>query len=148
MGLGLSTVLLSDRQRGLMIVDASELLTPGDFNQDGFVNAADYRAWRSEFNQDVFHHGSLIADGNGDGFVDAADYVVWRANVVAGSAASGSVATSTSGGGTDSTSAVPEPASLWFLVVFVGNLARRQLRMGATAGLSSSGYRTLPCETK
>lgn len=103
MGLGLSTVLLSDRQRGLIIVDASELLTPGDFNQDGFVNAADYDAWRSEFSQDVFHHGTLTADGNGDGFVDAADYVVWRANAVAGGAAA-------------SAATVPEPASLVLLI--------------------------------
>ncbi len=103
MGLGLSTVLLSDRQRGLIIVDASELLTPGDYNQDGFVNAADYGAWRSEFSQDIFHHGTLIADGNGDGFVDAADYVVWRANAMAG-------------GGAASAAAVPESASLVLLI--------------------------------
>ena len=134
MGLGLSTVLLSDRQRGLMIVDASELLTPGDFNQDGFVNAADYSAWRSEFNQDVFHHGTLIADANNDGFVNAADYVVWRANAMAGGAAA-------------SAATVPEPASMWWLLVFVGNLAWLRFRRGATAGrrsavadLSSSGY--------
>ncbi len=92
------------------------------------------RAWRSEFNQDVFHHGTLIADANNDGFVNAADYVVWRANAMAGGAAA-------------SAATVPEPASSWLLLVFVGNFAGRRFRRGATAGLSSSGYMTLPCET-
>jgi hypothetical protein len=109
MGLGLSTVLLSDRQRGLIIVDATDVLSPGDYNQDGFVNAADYGAWRSEFSQDVFHHGTLISDGNGDGFVDAADYVVWRANVVAGGAAAGSPSAAAA--------AVPEPASFYIALI-------------------------------
>jgi hypothetical protein len=117
MGLGLSTLLLSDRQRGLIIVDATDVLTPGDYNQDGFVNAADHAAWRSEFSQDVFHHGTLISDGNGDGFVDAADYVVWRANASPGGAANGLAATSTP---TETTAPVPEPAS-WMLLFAAGS---------------------------
>jgi hypothetical protein len=117
LGLGLSTLLLSDRQRGLIIVDATDVLTPGDYNQDGFVNAADYAAWRSEFSQDIFHHGSLIADGNADGFVDAADYVVWRANILAGGAAGVWVAASTTAEAADSAAAVPEPVSLMLLIV-------------------------------
>jgi hypothetical protein len=86
------------------------VLTPGDYNQDGFVNAADYGAWRSEFSQDVFHHGSLIADGNADGFVDAADYVIWRANVAGGAAGV-------------SAAAVPEPVSLSLLIVACANFS-------------------------
>jgi Dockerin type I domain len=97
-------------------VDATDVLTPGDYNQDGFVNSADYGAWRSEFSQDVFHHGTLIADGNADGFVDAADYVVWRANISAGGAAGVSAA------------AVPEPVSLMLSIVAGANFSWFYLR--------------------
>jgi hypothetical protein len=127
MGLGLSTLLLSDRQRGLIIVDATDVLTPGDYNQDGFVNAADYDAWRSEFSQDVFHHGTLISDGNGDGFVDAADYVVWRANVVAGGAAGVPTAVSSSAGAA-ALAAVPEPASFLIALMAGSNFYWLRLR--------------------
>jgi hypothetical protein len=47
---------------------------PGDFNQDGRMNAADYDVWRGAFGS----HSSLTADGNGNGTIDAPDYVVWR----------------------------------------------------------------------
>jgi hypothetical protein len=128
MGLGLSTLLLSDRQRGLIIVDATGVLTPGDFNQDGFVNATDHTAWRSEFSQDVFHHGSLIADGNNDGFVDAADYVVWRANVVASGTAGGSDATSLAGDTGVLTSTVPEPTTMPLSILMGVAISRLRLR--------------------
>ncbi|HEY3393427.1 MAG TPA: dockerin type I domain-containing protein [Lacipirellulaceae bacterium] len=123
LGLGLSTLLLSDRQRGLIIVDATDVLTPGDYNQDGLVNASDYAAWRSEFSQDVFHHGTLISDGNGDGFVDAADYVVWRANTLAGGASGVSAAASSMAEAADSAAAVPEPGSLIVLIVAGGSFS-------------------------
>jgi hypothetical protein len=47
--------------------------SPGDFDRDGQVTAADYDAWKSAF-------GSTdpAADGNRDGVVDAADYTIWR----------------------------------------------------------------------
>lgn len=47
---------------------------PGDFNQDGVVDLADYTVWADSFGQT----GNLLpADGNGDGTVDLADYTVW-----------------------------------------------------------------------
>ena len=49
-------------------------VAPGDFNQDGRVDAGDYMAWRTSFSST----NKLAADGNGNGIVDAADYVVWR----------------------------------------------------------------------
>ena len=53
----------------------SPFVLPGDFNDDGTVDAGDYQVWRAQFGQ---AGQSLSADGNRDGVVDAADYVVWR----------------------------------------------------------------------
>ncbi len=50
---------------------------PGDYNEDGQVDAGDYTTWRSQFGSS----GDTSADGNGDGTVDGADYVLWRKNV-------------------------------------------------------------------
>jgi hypothetical protein len=64
--------------------------SPGDFNVDGRVDAADYVVWRkglgtiytsSDINMWRAHFGetaSLPGDFNVDGRIDAADYVVWR----------------------------------------------------------------------
>jgi hypothetical protein len=46
----------------------------GDFNNDGFVNQADYTVWADSFGQTG---SDLPADGNGDGVVDMADYTLW-----------------------------------------------------------------------
>ena len=65
-------------------VDAGEYLTlvlaaapvTGDYNGDGYVDAADYTVWR-----DALHSTTeLAADGNNDGVVDIADYNLWRDN--------------------------------------------------------------------
>jgi hypothetical protein len=53
--------------------------TPGDFDNNGAVDAADHLVWRTNFGSSV-PHGTL-ADGNGNGAIDAADYVIWRKNV-------------------------------------------------------------------
>ena len=52
--------------------------TPGDYNGDHLVDAADYSVWRDSFGQTG---SGLAADGNGNGMVDAADYTVWRDNL-------------------------------------------------------------------
>lgn len=49
--------------------------TPGDYNGDGMVDAADYVVWRHSVGQTGL---TLNADGNGDQTVDEADRVVWR----------------------------------------------------------------------
>jgi len=46
---------------------------PGDYNDDGIVDAADYVVWRR-----ASATGDLVADGNGDGLVNAGDYNFWR----------------------------------------------------------------------
>jgi hypothetical protein len=77
------------------------LSTPGDFDGDRDVDAADYNVWRSTFGS----QSDLRADGNGDGAVDAADYVMWRRHV---SAAMGAV----------TGAALPEPVlAAWLLAV-------------------------------
>ena len=54
---------------------------PGDYNDDGTVNAADYTVWRN-----TLHSTDIRADGNGstpgvpDGVVDELDYDYWKAN--------------------------------------------------------------------
>jgi hypothetical protein len=50
---------------------------PGDFNADGFVNAADYTVWRDNFNGP---ESTLMGNGNGSGTVDQADYTLWTTN--------------------------------------------------------------------
>jgi hypothetical protein len=55
-------------------VAAPPPVTPGDFNQDGRVDAADYSTWHSAFGST----SDLAADGNLDGVVDVADYIIWR----------------------------------------------------------------------
>jgi hypothetical protein len=74
----------------------SPFFLPGDFNDDGIVDAGDYEVWRAQFGQ---IGQSLPADGNRDGIVDAADYVVWRKSFNTALAANAS-------------GVVPEPATI------------------------------------
>jgi hypothetical protein len=47
----------------------------GDFNSDGFVNAADFVVWRKSDGQPI-----NLPNSNNDGVNNAADYNDWRAN--------------------------------------------------------------------
>ena len=49
----------------------------GDYNNDGFVNAADYTVWRNTTNQEVLNPGDG-ADGDESGFIDNGDYTYWK----------------------------------------------------------------------
>lgn len=51
---------------------------PGDYNQDGTVNQADYSVWRNSMGMTT--PPGTGADGNGDGQIDEADYQVWKSN--------------------------------------------------------------------
>lgn len=66
---------------------------PGDYNQDGTVDAADYTMWRDAWGQTGLR---LAADGDGDGSIDETDHVFWAARY---------------GGGLGSPAAAPEPTS-------------------------------------
>jgi hypothetical protein len=76
---------------------------PGDFNDDGVVDAADYTVWRDNRGAPT----DIALNGNGDGVpgVSLSDYEVWRSNF---GATSGSLQASAS---------VPEPAAVWLLGV-------------------------------
>lgn len=69
-------------------------LLPGDFNDDGIVDAADYTVWR---------------DGLGTTYTNA-DYDTWRAHF-------GQSINSSASGATDRHGAVPEPASIALLML-------------------------------
>ena len=57
----------------------NQLLLPGDYNADGYVDRADYTVWRNSLGQTGFAAYSG-ADGNGNGLIDKADYSVWKAH--------------------------------------------------------------------
>jgi hypothetical protein len=76
---------ISDAVRDIAVdwVEANiEMLTsppglPGDYNDDGSVDAADYIVWRKTFGQ---IGEELPADGDGSGEIDDGDLTVWKAN--------------------------------------------------------------------
>ena len=74
-------------------------MTPGDFNQNGTVDAADYVVW---------------CRGLGTTYTQA-DYDVWRANFGQTIGSGGTLPSA------ESLPAIPEPSTA--LVVFVGSLA-------------------------
>ena len=86
--------------------------TPGDYNGDGLVNAADYSVWRDTRGSTTL----LAADGDGDGEIDDDDYVVW-----------------TGGYNATHAQAIPEPATGASLAVAAALLARRSRRRAASA---------------
>ena len=79
--------------------------SPGDFNNDGDVDAVDYALWRDNLG------GSFDLNGNGDetggsaGVVDTADYTLWRSNF-----------DGTPIGPSRLVSATPEPSTLLLLL--------------------------------
>lgn len=108
--------------------------TPGDYNGNGTVDAADYALWRD-------NEGTAGPDGDGtgwdganltgvpDGIVDEHDYEYWRAHFG-----------ETSGSGAGA-AAIPEPTSIALAGLALLSLvvcARRSLRSGRAVTWSSS----------
>jgi hypothetical protein len=90
--------------------------TPGDFNDDGIVDAADYVVWKKTEGTDFDLGGNGDETGGSANVVDMADYSLWVANF--GEMAAGS------GGGTP----VPEPGLGVFAVVSMLMCCRRCAR--------------------
>jgi fibronectin-binding autotransporter adhesin len=100
-------------------LSAGPMGVPGDYNQNGVVDSADYVLWRNSVGP-----GSLPNEGGiSPGVVDTADYNFWRARFGATSAAGSGI------GG----SLVPEPGSLYAiaaaLVGLVGTGTRRRRKV-------------------
>jgi hypothetical protein len=86
---------------------------PGDYNEDGTVNAADYTVWRDKLGQSVQLANEVA--GVTPGMVTPEDYDAWRIRFAntSGAAAGG---------------AVPEPATIAYLVAAAaGVVALRRL---------------------
>jgi dockerin type I repeat protein len=99
------------------------LEVPGDFNNDRYVDSADYAAWRNQFGSTG---SGLSADGNHDGVVDGSDYLIWRkamSSITPGAGAGGGLTITGPGG-------VPEPTSCGLaamgLAALFSTLGRRQ----------------------
>ncbi|MCI0748817.1 MAG: PEP-CTERM sorting domain-containing protein [Verrucomicrobia subdivision 3 bacterium] len=89
---------------------------PGDYNEDGSVDAADYVVWRKASDLML---DDLPNDNDGDGPVGAAEYALWRENF------GGPLP-----GGGSSLGPVPEPASaLLMILAAAGSWARNWGRM-------------------
>jgi hypothetical protein len=99
-------------------------LIDGDYNGDGFVDAADYVVWRKN---NGLTGGATIADGDGtgDGNVDDTDYAFWRERF--GNPPPGS-------GSSLGTSNVPEPATTMLLIAAVSAWYAAGSRQGRTSG--------------
>lgn len=96
-----------------IVLEALSAVLPGDFNDDGIVNIADYTLWRN--NLGAANEAAINNAGNGSGGVDAGDYTVWRDNF---GATSGTV---------NSPVAVPEPSNWMLPTVLVGLTVSRWL---------------------
>ncbi len=77
---------------------------PGDYNNDGVVDAADYTVWRDSLGESG---SGLAADGDGNGAVDNADYTLWLDNY----------GTASASGGLAEITSVPEPGSALLLLL-------------------------------
>jgi hypothetical protein len=82
----------------------------GDFNGDGFIDAADYTIWRD--NENLTGVGLAGGDGNNDGTVDALDYAIWSQQYAPAV--------------NEGAAAIPEPGSLVIAIACLLAGARKQ----------------------
>jgi Dockerin type I domain len=106
-----------------------QLNIPGDYNQNGVVDAADYVLWRKTLNLTATPMGSG-ADGDGDGTIETGDFTFWRqhfgnASLLLVNTGSGAGSSQGLGAGT-----VPEPSNVWLFVlgclIVLGFIERRR----------------------
>lgn len=93
----------------LVVTDIPSPFPPGDFNEDTFVNDADFAQWSGDFGVD----GGSDADGDNDS--DGRDFLIWQQNYGAGPLAA----------------SIPEPATpLMALAGVIALIARRRRAAG------------------
>jgi hypothetical protein len=130
LSMGLNRVFLSDRNRGLIVVDASGVLAQGDYDQNMAVNQLDYTAWRSTYGNGTSGlHVNAFADGNYNNNVATEDYVLWRKNL-------GKTGPVGQGSGDDFNivTNIPEPTTTLLFAIAAGLMLSLRLRRTAFLG--------------
>lgn len=107
LGYGVAEGLSGPSRSAYLLTPVPEQLIPGDYNQNGTVDAADYTVWR-----DNLDSGTALPNDDTAG-VGQDDYTRWKNNF-GQSAGSGAAA-----------NAVPEPASCMLLLVAIIALVAR-----------------------
>jgi autotransporter-associated beta strand protein len=102
---------------GRLQVTSAPMFTPGDFDKNGVVNAADLAQWRGDFGL----NGDSDADNDGDS--DGNDFLIWQRNLGANAAVA-------------ATGAVPEPAAAAISLIGVVALTAAARRRRATTASS------------
>jgi T5SS/PEP-CTERM-associated repeat protein len=102
-------------QNQIVLTNFELVALPGDYNQNGRVDAADYVLWRNTLSQAGV---GLAADGNGNGQIDSGDYNIWRAHF--GQSA---------GNGALTGGSVPEPSTLALLILAATGVRLRGRRI-------------------
>jgi hypothetical protein len=106
----------------------------GDFDQDGVVNGSDFLTWQRNLGR-LLGASHSQGDADGDGDVDTDDLAVLHlAGVGLPGSNSGAGVGSVIGGGTASSGAVPEPASLISLATGLLMLAAGRVRRRKRCG--------------
>lgn len=90
-----------------IIEEVTSVAVPGDYNEDGTVNIADYTVWRNNLDASI----TLPNEGSGitPGEVTVEDYDYWKSRFAA-----------TSASGSLSASSIPEPSGLILLLAACG----------------------------
>lgn len=99
---------------------ASQVSAPGDYNNDGIVDATDYTVWRNHLgtNFNLSGHGDeTVASA---GVVDEADYTWWKQHY-------GNSYLGTGGGGLTGSTVPEPPTQAMLLVIALSLLARRTM---------------------
>ena len=102
------------------VVTYQAFALPGDYNDDGSVDAADYTVWRDSFGQHVALPNESLTAGT-PGVVDQEDYDLWAQRF----------GDSNSNNFQLAHHSVPEPSSSWTLLLYTlvpATVARRSLR--------------------
>lgn len=114
---GITQVIENVAPNALLAIYEPNSSLPGDYNNDGKVDAADYVVWRDHLGEANENAISNLGDGiNG---VDAADYALWRDNY--------GMTAGAGGANISSSKAVPEPSSiLLLLATLLGRLLTKR----------------------
>jgi hypothetical protein len=90
---------------------------PGDYNNDGTVDAADYTVWRNHFGE--LSEANIHQNGDGANGIDLADYAWWKERY-------GTLVNSTGAGGV--AASIPEPKShdlAWLAAILAISVMQR-----------------------